>query len=153
MVNKAQNPVTDNVGTGADSQNQAGKWYQVVYTRFEFGDPFLSKMEWCDKEIVFIPSGQSLAKHVRKYVKEHSVEGFPFSRDRSQRWQLQDIDSEFVRKCIHGAMVCLVEEITLLTSDGQKISGFKPKSIVNLFKDYVKPVKYTEQHLDEFDDE
>lgn len=144
MSSNTQNPVTDNVGTGADSQNQAGKWYHIAYLRFELGHPIL-RGNWYSDEVVFIPHGQSLAKHVRKYVKEHSVEGFPFSRDRS-KWELQRIGSEFIQKGIHGGMVCLVEKLTLLTPDGQKISGFKPRSIVNLFKDYVKPVRiYTEE--------
>lgn len=155
MANKSQNPVTDNVGAGADSQNQAGKWYSVVYDRIDLGDDLLFKYRpnYHSDEIVFIPNGQSIAKHIRKYVKKYSIENFPFSRDRSTKWRLQELDGEFIRKGIYGAVVCLVREITLLTPDGQKISGFKPRSIENLFVDYVKPVKYTEQQLDEFDED
>lgn len=137
MTTVTTNPLTENVGSGKGLEGSLGNWYQVKYIT---GGIFRPIMRWLREEFVFIPTGQSLAKEVRKHVRKHSIEGFPFSRDRSG-FGLEAIDDEFVRKGIHGAVVCLVVDITLLTSDGQKISGIRPRSIVKLFEDYVHPAK------------
>jgi len=120
MVNNAQNPVTDNVGTGADSQNQAGKWYLVVF-HFKESHYYESSNDGHSQtsEPVFITKGGSIAKWITQRLREWSKDETLYSCEE--------------RGMSGYGVSCTGVELTLLTPDGKKITGFKPKSIAYLF--------------------
>lgn len=118
MSQDKQSPLTV-IGDGKDSQNPQGKWYNVIYRTDSYGwdvgnqsDEIPSVGHPC--ELLFIPSRGSIAKHIRKYVKEHSYH-----------------EDSGTNGLPEGCTV-RVEKLALLSSGGE-IVGFKPKSIEHLF--------------------
>ncbi len=89
-----------------------GNWYYIVYERTE-NDPRENTLVREVSEVIFIQEGGSVAKHIKGYVKENT-----------------DIpeDAEFI-----GSTWVEVKELSLLLPDGQKMSGFKPRSIAHMF--------------------
>ena len=119
MVSKSQNPATDNIGAGADSQNQAGNWYLVVFHFYE-SHYYEGSNDGASQtsEAVFITKGGSIAKWITQRLKEWLEDGTLYSCEE------RGMSGYGVR--------CTGVELTLLTPDGQKITGFKPKSIAHL---------------------
>lgn len=71
-------------------------------------------------ELVFIPQGGSIAKHILLRYRQFRENGEIYSRE--QRG-LEDADWRYAS----------IVELALLLPTGQKIVGFKPKSIAHLF--------------------
>ncbi|MBP6912834.1 MAG: hypothetical protein KBB86_02785 [Candidatus Pacebacteria bacterium] len=106
MSNDNQTPVTDRVGAGGASKSPQGKWYYVEYYIDGGYDPHDDRVLFYYGEAVFILPGGSIAKHILLYFKEN-IFAYGFSGS--------------------------ITELSLLLPDGQRVTGFKPKSIAHLF--------------------
>ncbi len=85
-----------------------GKWYLITYSisTFDFED-----WSYCQSEETEVVFTESVAKHILNKAKK-------FKDD---------------PRCLpEYRTIFFVQELSLLTSDGQKITGFKPKSIAHL---------------------
>lgn len=89
-----------------------GGWYFISYQHTITSYYEANSVETIS-EVVFIPKGGSVAKHILKHCDE-----FGDSWEERGMTQSQWTD---------------VLELSLLLPDGQKITGFKPKSIAHLF--------------------
>lgn len=122
MSDNNNHTVTDNVGTGEGSKNSLGKWYELIwsFSEYHYDDRFGENYEGLlESETIFIPSGGSIAKHVLNSYNTFVSTGRVYTREE------RGMDG-------HGCW-CKIYQLILLTKDGQKISGFKPKSIAHLF--------------------
>ena len=97
-----------------------GKWYMITWIWDEHHYYDQNDREWSESEAVFIPAGGSIARYILQKYKNLSESGDIYTREE--------------RGLFGFGVKCYLSNLTLLTSDGQKISGFKPKSIAHLCK-------------------
>lgn len=98
-----------------------GKWYFVTFQQSHHSFDSEASGTWTSSEVVFIQPGDSIAKYCRKAC----IAGSKFEPS-----GFRGMDETSTR---------LIEELSLLLPDGNKISGFKPKSLQNFFVDSETP--------------
>lgn len=100
--------------------DQNGKWYFITFGWSEMTYYDNRESLSSTTELVFIPPGGSIAKHILLRYRQFRENGEIYSRE--QRG-LEDADWRYAS----------IVELALLLPTGQKIVGFKPKSIAHLF--------------------
>ncbi len=100
--------------------NQIGKWYCITFGWSEMTYHDQHEKLSSSTEVVFIPQGGSIAKYILLKYRQFHENGNIYSRE--QRG-LEDADWRYAS----------IVELALLLPNGQKIFGFKPKSIAHLF--------------------
>ena len=99
-----------------------GKWYFIRFEHSSWSYDDESSGTWETSEVVFVSANDSIAKYVRKKC----LAGMSYT-DANHGYRGFDEGSH-----------CYVKELSLLLPDGTKISGFKPKSLEDLFIDSEK---------------
>lgn len=100
-----------------------GTWYFVTWSFSEshYYDDHGQGKDWDESKPVFIKNGGSIAKFVLEEYRR-------FIRERIVYCQEE-------RGMGGYGVSCSLKELSLLTPDGRKITGFRPKSIKHLFID------------------
>lgn len=102
------------------STSQDGKWYSITFGWSETSYYARSVKRTLTARVVYIPQGGSIARHTLSLIKEFRESGMIYSREERG---IEDVNW----RCLN------IVELALLLPDGQKITGFKPKSLAKLF--------------------
>lgn len=94
-----------------------GGWYLITYRWASYSFDDEGNRDGESSEVIFMKPGESIAKHVKRVCKESTHH-----------------DDCGYRGMPEGN-TCLIKELALLLPDGEKITGFRPHSLKDLFYD------------------